>query len=134
MTPLCPEPLNWNVTAGFCTTPCPYPNFSADQYEGLRIWDGIIGAIGFVACWFFCMTSLFRLAIAGDQELVPTNTNPRIRPTLLKFPNSNLFFIHFSAGMVSLSFICSSILGNKVRCNDNITIANADNPLCVINS
>jgi len=51
---------------------------------------------------------------------------------MLKFPNSNVFFLHFTVMIYCVSLIWSSILGDQVMCDNNIKLASYKNSLCVI--
>ena len=101
----CPDTLAWDdKTMGCFLIECFYPVYTFDQQQAILISTQVFGCISFILCYFYCITSLFR-------------------PAMMKFPNSNLFFFHFSMMIASLAFIFVLLLGPRyVGCDSNTEI------------
>jgi len=99
----CPDTLAWSDEFDTCSIRCIFPVFSEDETQALFIVDGVLACIGFLLCYFYCITTLFR-------------------PVMQQFPNSNIFFMHFSMMIVMVSIIIPFFLGPRyVFCDTNTT-------------
>jgi hypothetical protein len=56
----CPYDLVWSEVAKKCGTPCPPPYYSDAENTTSYIVGMILGWTGFLGCYFYCMTALFR--------------------------------------------------------------------------
>lgn len=109
----CPDTLAWSNKRDDCLLECVFPFYPQWETETLFIIDQTLAVIGFTLCYFYCFTGLFR-------------------PLMTKFPNSNLFHLHFSLGLMAMGILFPLILGRRyVFCDSNTEIGN-DNWACVV--
>ena len=109
----CPDTLAWSTKEQFCLLECIFPLYSDNELESLFIVDRVFGCIGFLLCYFYCFTALFR-------------------PSMQRFPNSNALYIIFSFMVLYVSVLLPFILGSRyVFCDDDVT-PGSDNWACII--
>ena len=110
----CPDTLAWSHENGLCALECIYPFYSEAELHSLFVVDQVLACTGFVLCYFYCVTALFR-------------------PVMQRFPNSNIFFLHFSLMLFTISFMFPLFLGRRyVFCDDNTTLGK-HNWACIVN-
>lgn len=110
----CPDSLAWSSDTNSCEIECIYPFYSNTEVNVVFVITSTLSIIGFLMCYFYCFTGLFR-------------------PVMLKFPNSNIFFLLFSAGIFCMSSLFPLILGRRyVFCDTNTKEAGQDNWACSI--
>lgn len=56
----CPDTLAWDKETQFCSLECLYPFYKEAEIESLFIVDRVLAIIGFILCYFYCFTCLFR--------------------------------------------------------------------------
>ena len=109
----CPDTLAWDKEIQFCSLECLYPVYKDAEIESLFIVDRVLAIIGFILCYFYCFTSLFR-------------------HKMLEFPNSTIFFLFFSQLLTTMSILIPFILGSRYVFCDTNTSPGADNWACII--
>ena len=93
----------------------PFPVFSDAKIDALFYITAVLCIIGFLCCYFYCFTSLFR-------------------PVMLKFPNSNIFWMHFSGAIFCSAIFFPLLLGEEYTfCNSKIQEADQSNWACTVN-
>lgn len=110
----CPDTLTWSKETEMCEIRCYLPVYSDAESDAVFYIAIIFGIIGFLLCYFYCITSLFR-------------------PIMLKFPNSNIFYMHLTGAFFYIAIFIPWFLGRRyVFCNTNIIIADQSNWACTI--
>ena len=108
----CPDSLAWSDEEEMCLLRCLYNYYSEDQLLAVSVVTKILAVISFLLCYFFCFTALFR-------------------PVMRSFPNSNIFFLHFSFMIASSSVLLPLILGDRYVYCDSNTEPGSENWACV---
>jgi len=104
----CPDTLVWVEKEHFCLIECIYPFFTDEELLADRIVLSVFGVIGFIVAYFYCFTAL-------------------LRPTMLKFPNSNIFFMFFSSMILNAGLLFPLFLGDRyVFCDKYYENANSN--------
>ena len=89
----CPDTLVWVEKEHFCLIECLYPLFPDEQRIANRTIISVLGCIGFILSYFYCFTAL-------------------LSPVMLKFPNSNIFFMFFSSMILNIGILFPLFLGD----------------------
>ena len=110
----CPDTLTWSYTLHTCVIECIYPLYSDGELRALEILDYVLFTLSFLLCYFYCFTAL-------------------LRPVMLKYPNSNVFHMHFSLMLASSCIFFPMFLGQRyVFCDDNISFGTRRNWACLV--
>ena len=110
----CLDRFVWDSDLELCRIKCLTEVFSEGELISFRVVDGVLSCLGFLLCYFYCLTALFR-------------------PVMRRGISFTVFMMHLCLGLFCVAMFFPLFLGpREVLCNSPTEEATRKNTACVI--